>query len=519
VSCESGSCSLDGCKQGFHNIDGDDSNGCEYQCTTQGQSDRPDVNGTDENCDGMDGIRVRSVFVATPQNGGDDSNSGRTVNDPLATVTEGIEVASNCSPECDVLISAGTYDETVTLVTGVHLYGGYDSTTWVRNPSSHTTVIQGQNKRAVIANNLGGKTVVDGLEIHGTSYSGNGRSTYGVWVENTSSGNLELDYVRVEAGDGGDGMTGGDGGGGADGSNGSVASDNSGGAGGSSSCGADGGAGGWSWDCGNSPGDRGLAGGDSTGGGYGGAAGTNQCGGCSDSGGGGGNGSSGDDGSNGSGGSGPTDKWGSFNSGTFWTGATGAAGSSGTNGRGGGGGGAGGSDKDGWVCGNETDVGGGGGGGGAGGCAGSGGQPGRPGGGSFGIVLKDSEFRIEHSTVVLGAGGDGGDGGRGGDGGSAGAGRSGDSYEPEGGTGGAGADGGDGGAGGGGPGGCGGPAIGIAEVGSSNYTGNDLTFNGGGGGSGGAGGAGGYVGGNTGQSRASSGDDGCDGGTADTRSY
>jgi len=61
-------------------------------------------------------------------------------------------------------------------------------------------------------------------------------------------------------------------------------------------------------------------------------------------------------------------------------------------------------------------------GGGGGGCGGLGGQGGEPGGGSFGLVLIDSEITLKNSTFRAGKGGIGGKGGDGGQGGSGGAG-------------------------------------------------------------------------------------------------
>jgi hypothetical protein len=520
-ACQSGSCVLQGCKTGFHDLNNKKSDGCEYQCTFQSSDDEPDRKGNDENCDGIDGDRDQSVFVATPQNGGDDSNGGRSPGQPVASIDEALSIASNCNPECDVLVSAGTYDETVRVEEGVDVYGGYTAKDWDRDINTHQTIVSGQQKRTLIATGLNDKTEYDGLTIRGRDFRSQGESTYAVWVEDTKNKNLLLDNARIEAGDGGDGSDGQDGSDGADGGNGRSAGNNVGAAGGGSPCGSSGGSGGSSFQCNSQDGQQGRYNGQSNGG-AGGSAGKSRCArtGVFDKGGPGKDGKDGSNGRQGNGGSAPTDSFGSFSNG-LWTGDVGDAGTSGEDGRGGGGGGSGGADKDATFSGFKTLQGGGGGGGGAGGCGGEAGEPGKSGGGSFGIVLVDSTISARSTTVVLGNGGDGGRGGDGGGGGDGGSGGSGDGgsggSDDGGGPGGNGGDGGVGGGGGGGAGGCGGPAIGTATIGSSQLDTRNVTYRSGSGGTGGDGGRGGQKGGSN--NRAPGGDEGCQGPRTNTRSY
>jgi hypothetical protein len=50
VACRMGACRLIACAPGFYNLDGNDTNGCEYACAYQGPTEV--CNGRDDNCDG-----------------------------------------------------------------------------------------------------------------------------------------------------------------------------------------------------------------------------------------------------------------------------------------------------------------------------------------------------------------------------------------------------------------------------------------------------------------------------------
>jgi hypothetical protein len=484
----------------------------------------PDINGLDENDDGLDGLAGCSVFVNAA--GGSDLNEGLTTDEPVATIARGIEIASTFNPPRPVLVAAGTYGETVNLDSGVSLYGGYEPTTWERDVFANETVIQGQEARTVIGNNLAEAVEVDGFTIEGASFTDGGQSTYAVWIRDTPEGLLKIDYCTIVAGtagfgaDGADGAAGEDGGGGDNG-----LSNGNGGAGGTSGCGATGGNGGDGSGCPSTEGGDGAAGGDPTTIGTGGAPGASQCGSdCDDEGTNASSGNAGSVGVNGDGGltSGDTD--GEFGGDGLWTPPQGDLATRGNHGAGGGGGGAGGFDVDsGIFCTFDSGngIGGGGGGGGAGGCGGLAGEVGQPGGSSFAIVAVNSSIEVTNCDLALGAGGIGGSGGNGGDGGIAGqpgGGASGTDSGGEPGNGNSGAAGGGGGGGGGGAGGCGGSAIGIASVGSAAVAINNVSYAGGTAGNGGDGGLGGIRADGIGLS-APPGADGCNGVVSDERDY
>jgi len=231
--------------------------------------DIPDINGLDENGDGIDGVVCRAVFV----NGavGSDLNEGLMPDEPVATIARGIEIAQTYQPPRMVLVAEGNYVETVNVNSGVSLYGGYDGGDWSRNVGGNLTEITATENRAIIAQNLDQEVEIDGFTIYAQSYVDGGQTSYGVWVRDTPDGLFTLDYCVVEAGNGGLGADGEDGANGQDGGNATSAGGNgtngqSGvpGMGGTSACNATGGNGGSGQACPATSGGDGSAGGDPT---------------------------------------------------------------------------------------------------------------------------------------------------------------------------------------------------------------------------------------------------------------
>ncbi|QDG50674.1 hypothetical protein FIV42_08010 [Persicimonas caeni] len=472
--------------------------------------DLPDRFGKDQNCDGIDGDASISVFVSED---GDDGNDGLTMQTPVRSIDKGLEIASTTDGRDHVLVTAGAYNEVVTLENGVSIFGGYQKGTWARTPNARgeTRIAPGSddytdpnemNYRAVIADGISEVTVLDGVTVEGYDADGNGNpgaSTYAVWVKDSER--LALRFATIRAGNAADGVHGASGVEGAD-----------------RTCSASGGTGGQqntdSLSCPNpglaESGTDGSAGSSPANGGGGGQGGTHYCvndlTGCNA-----GDGATGVDGQRGADGTLGTfgSSWGEIN-GAYWQQTQRNEPTDGENGTGGGGGGAGGDCA--YLGG--TARGGAGGNGGNGGCGGQAGQNGQAGGASFGVFVTDSTITLRDVTVDLGAGGAGG---RGGDGGAG---------APEdnstrttgensldagmGGNGGRGGAGGDGGAG---AGGCGGPAIGVAFLNSTvNGLTNDTTIDE----STGQAGQGGQ-GGQTANGTQAPGD--CDGSVDDTKDY
>ena len=467
----------------------------------------------DPACTGDEGL----IFVSTPPDGGSDLNSGTSKEDPVATLAEAMKKALLCPDICDIVVSAGTYQKTVTLSSGVNIYGGYKAKTFVYDLPNNLTVIAGTEARAVIAQGLKLSTRLSGFTIKGKSFNADGTSSYAVWAKDIADDLFAIDKCSIEPGTGGAGVDGMDGTKGGDGGLGSPANANTGGTGGTSACGATGGTGGSAGDCFSNAGSDGAAGGDPTPGGKGGLPGKSECGGnivtdCNDKGAIGLIGMAGDAADAGTGGKAGLSPDGTFDGNGFWTGGDGMPGVRGNHGRGGGGGGAGGSDHDPFTCGNETQPGGGGGGGGGGGCGGGQGLPGGAGGGSFGVVAIAASIQISSSIIVPNKAGDGGKGGKGGNGG---VGKGGGSFGKGKNGGDQGDGGGDGGGAGGGAGGCGGISVAIVTVGAAFVGQSNLDIQSGTAGVAGAGGVGGFEGNGGNKPQAPAGAAGCKGKAVD----
>ncbi len=490
--CADETCRLDGCENDWKDLNATEADGCEYRCTFASDDDWPDAdcngaNDCDQNCDGIDGDYVRAIFVAPYGN----PDASGAYYDPVNTITKALSLAVGGKDH--IYVAQGTYTESVTLVEGISIFGGYSGDgTWVRNLQLYKSTItwsSGTNSvRTVIAEGIdAARTVLDGVEVIGGNNANPSGSSYAIWIKDSTSV-LEIVNTTAIGGTGGHGAAGAPGspgGGGGVGEAGNASSENEGGITGSctdcdcndeSKYGGPGGAGAPNA-CGsgaNSAGGRGGKGncGDGGAGAKGDNAPAGAAGGPASTGGG-NTGSPGGGGGAGSDGPGGTPN-GNVTGAGFWTGTDGGAGGVGSNGGGGGGGsGGGGADNGTFTC---ASWGGGGGGGGSGGCGGTGATGGKAGGGSFGVFVFNSSPKLIRSTFGRKNGGNGGAGGQGGGGGLGKDGGGGGDACADAGNGGKGGKGGDGGRGGHGGGGAGGVAFGLYIAGSSDPVCDNLFF-------------------------------------------
>ena len=413
-----------------------------------------------------------------------------------------------------VRVEDGAYEETVTLVDGISLYGGHRAGTWSFQPFTTGTAIRGVaaegDAKTLIAANIVQPTTVRGFLLYGQSPTTSAANAYVVYIRD-SGPSLILTDNRIFGGNAADAVNGSSGQNGTAGVTGAVGratySVNScsprgsamqaGGSGGGLSCqdpatfsaavpdtftAVSGGNGGGSV-CPNVNQQEGTGTGGANGGGTGGAGGWGHLydttGGCNPT------ASQPETGTpganataavNGDGGAACSASRGSIVDGE-WRAGTGAQGLHGNHGKGGGGGGAGSGQKLNGF--SNSDISGSGGGGGSGGCGAEAGYAGSGGGGSFGIFLYWTAGETGGLPQIFGNalargragdGGTGGAGGAGGDGGAAGAGGAIGAYNGPlycifGGA--SGGNGSRGGHGGGGGGGCGGNSIDIFAWGTS----------------------------------------------------
>lgn len=423
------------------------------------QWDEPDLGFEDSDCDGFDGHAATGIFVAST---GSNSAAG-TMKNPVKTIGEALKrAAASKKAHVAIYVGAGVYSESVVLVGGVGIYGGYDPATWQRGLGKISKVFGGST--AVLGEDLTADVTLQLLTIVADDAVGAGNSSYGLRVVD-SAATVHVEACVVQAGDGAAGSSpkqpaqvtgavegapsaklgeywaggkgapapsctnagakGGDGGLGGYTTSGATTDGVDGKKGGSvgTSTGGSGGAGGINappWDRLGDPGGMGVTG------------------------------------AHGAPAPALGDALGAVTAAGLYDPADGNDGGPGSGGAGGGGGGGG------SYYGPSALIGGGGGGGGSGGCGGKAGPGGGGGGGSFGILVKAGHVQVKASTIVPGQGGAGGSGapgGLGGDGGPGGLGKH--LFTGNKNDGGDGGDGGGGGYGGPGGGGAGGPSIGI----------------------------------------------------------
>ncbi|RME22898.1 MAG: choice-of-anchor D domain-containing protein, partial [Deltaproteobacteria bacterium] len=182
ASCQNGSCVMGACNQDWWDLDGDPSNGCEYNCVYQSGTDRPDSGFVDANCDGIDGNISDAVFVSVS---GNDAWPG-TMAQPVATIGKGLQLAQN-SGKSQVLVSTGNFYEaaTIQLVDGISIYGGYDPSTWTRSSASLSRV-QVASTTAVAANGVGSGTELQLMAFESAAATITGGSSYGMFATNSS---------------------------------------------------------------------------------------------------------------------------------------------------------------------------------------------------------------------------------------------------------------------------------------------------------------------------------------------
>ena len=454
-------------------------NGCE--CEVQSLEDEAgprtsDAALIDPNCDGADGVVVRSVYVATD---GDDRGPGSPTR-PLKTLGEAMRRAqaslSTEAPRPHVFVATGTYAEVLRVPDGIQVHGGYRRDFRALDPAGFRAEVRadassaGAHGAALEIRGAGmNPTLVEGLSFQGRDGTAARPESFGAVLIDAGPA-LTLRSLEIRSGLAAAGRSGNNGGAGSastqDAQAGAApraaieASDHrcitstlnivAGGEGGRNQCGGvdvSGGRGAssrcpssnfqlqLSGESGRSslqPGGSGGSGGQDVIGPIVGSpliCGADVCCGPSHFSGPGGlveaaPGSDGLPGLSGGAGQGCAQAFGSFE-GDLWRPGNSSAGSGGTPGSGGGGGGAGRGIAISWIggaCELRDGLGGGGGGGGAGGCGGQGGEAGSSGGPAVALLVRYTVAslglpRVEDLRLISARGGDGGDGGSGGEGG------------------------------------------------------------------------------------------------------
>jgi hypothetical protein len=382
--------------------------GAQRHCVCASTIDEPDDLFEDTNCDGIDGDASQAIFVSMS---GHDVNSG-TKNDPVASISRAMALAS-ASGKRKLFIATGRYLAPSSWISGVSLYGGYD-TSWNRSSSPAARPVLIASSNGMLIEGLTTVTTIERVIIQGTDAPAGG-AAQGLRVVNSGT-LLFLRFVHVRSGNGGNGTDGAAGRSGAAGNSGfpgesatrGVPNTSPGGGIGGLSAGSgsghNGGVGGagttpdGAWGTGIGAGAGGWSGCRIAGNGLNGATGATPV--------------------NGARGVSATGSGALTTLGLWVAPLPATAGQSGREGVGGSSGGGGGK----LTCLAFPEAGGGGGGGGASGTGGSGGSPGTSGGASIAITLITSRPSLHEVSIETGDAGNGGIGGIGGAGGVGGAG-------------------------------------------------------------------------------------------------
>jgi len=166
--------------------------GCEYKCVQSSPNMDPiDPNYTDDNCDGTDGIAEQCIYVSASQ-GDDNAGSGHR-DAPVKTIAKAIQVAkANAVPS--VCLSGEVYNEAVTIVSGISIYGGFDQNDPDFKFRRKAGVVSTVAAPGVVFNvpQIDADTHIEGITIQASALAMAGGSTYGVLL----GGGLGKLYVR-----------------------------------------------------------------------------------------------------------------------------------------------------------------------------------------------------------------------------------------------------------------------------------------------------------------------------------
>ncbi|MFO0746743.1 MAG: hypothetical protein U1F43_13885 [Myxococcota bacterium] len=185
------------CEEGSADLDGNPLNGCE--CVKTSDTDLPD--GTDQNCDGIDGEIDNGIFVAKT---GNDAGAG-TIDDPLLTVQAGISRAET-NGKRDIYVATGVYTESVTLASGGTVYGGYSGDFHERDIVLYETALiadapTAEAPGAVNAVGIDAASGLVGVTVFGFNADLAGQSSYAIWIVDSGSA-LTIAHDTIYAGDG-----------------------------------------------------------------------------------------------------------------------------------------------------------------------------------------------------------------------------------------------------------------------------------------------------------------------------
>jgi len=144
--------------------------------------------GLDENCDGATDLQPPCGGLGTfvSQLHGKNGAPG-TLEEPVATIAEGIQRALQIGVPTAILVAAGQYAEDVTLSGSMSLLGGYDPESWsIRDPEIHVTKLKNTSLQGLKIAGAVAPLIVDGFTIEAPIVSSGNQSSIAVTIDGGS---------------------------------------------------------------------------------------------------------------------------------------------------------------------------------------------------------------------------------------------------------------------------------------------------------------------------------------------
>lgn len=157
---------------------------CEGDCDDDDPTSYPGAteicgDGADNDCDGTADPQALCQGIGTwvSQLTGDDINGDGTQQNPVQTIGQGMQNAQTIGNGVDVYVAEGSYDEDITFVEGIDLYGGYqcdgNQCTWARDTAGYDSVINNQDPNGILfPDTITRATRLDGFRVMGVDNPG-----------------------------------------------------------------------------------------------------------------------------------------------------------------------------------------------------------------------------------------------------------------------------------------------------------------------------------------------------------
>ncbi len=169
------------------------------ECNPTSNTDEPDDEFTDANCDGIDGDTERAIFVSPD---GFDSDDG-SIKKPVQSIGQAVLLAKD--EGLAVYVCNGTYRENVVIDAPVSVYGGYDcARAWKR--TKDVAILQAGAGLPLLVKGVDGKVHLERLAFRAPDAVGRGKSSQAAAI--VGSSDVSLSQVELRAGRGTAGVSG-----------------------------------------------------------------------------------------------------------------------------------------------------------------------------------------------------------------------------------------------------------------------------------------------------------------------